>query len=123
MTRVTDSTISLDGIRLYARHGALEQELSVGGDFTLSLRMSCDIGRSMLTDSVADTADYAKAARIAREVMAEPSQLLERVAYRIADRLLAELPQISSVTVRLTKDAPPIGLDCDGATVEATFRR
>lgn len=123
MTKVSNSTVSLDGIRLFARHGVMTQERTVGGSFTLSLRMRCDIGRAMLTDSVADTVDYGRAATIAREVMDEPSLLLERVAYRIADRLLTEFPLISSVTVRLTKDVPPIGLDCDGATVEATFAR
>lgn len=123
MTKVSNSTVSLDGIRLFARHGVMTQERTVGGSFTLSLRMRCDIGRAILTDSVADTVDYGRAATIAREVMDEPSLLLERVAYRIADRLLTEFPLISSVTVRLTKDVPPIGLDCDGATVEATFAR
>jgi dihydroneopterin aldolase len=50
--------------------------------------------------------------------MAEPSQLLEHVAGRIGQCVLEEFPQITALTVSVTKCNPPMGADCKGASVE-----
>lgn len=121
--KIEKTTISLNHLRFYSYHGVMPQEQTVGGCYDLSLEMECQVDRAMTTDSVADTVDYGQVAQMARQEMDCPSQLLERVAYRIADRLLRSFEQISAVTVRLTKLTPPLGLDCDGATVEIRCRR
>ncbi len=41
------------------------------------------------------------------------SQLLEHVAYRIANRLLHDFPAIEEVDVELYKQNPPMGADCE----------
>jgi len=121
--KVEKSTISLDNMRFYSYHGVLPQERTVGGDYSLSLKMECQVERSMTTDSVDDTVDYGQVAQLASQEMAEPSLLLERVAYRIAHRLLQNFAHISAVEVRLSKLAPPLQADCDSATVEIRCRR
>lgn len=110
-------------MRFYARHGVLPQERTVGGEYAVSLRMQCQVDRAMTSDNVADTIDYGQAAEIVRHEMMQPSQLLERVAYRIAEKLLQSFSQMSAVTVKVSKLTPPLGLDCDGASVEITVRR
>lgn len=121
--KVRNAIISIDNLRLYARHGVIEQEQIVGGEYSLSLRMHCDISRAMLTDDVNDTVDYGKVSQIAVEEMKQSSLLLENAIYRLASRLLKEFRQIDSIDVRLTKLTPPTGLLSDGATLEASFSR
>lgn len=110
--------IRLEKLRFRAFHGVMEQERRVGGDYELTLRIGYPWQAAMESDDVGDTLDYSAAyAAVVRE-MVLPSRLLEHVAGRIANRLLATFPQITSVDLWLTKLCPPMGADSDGAGVE-----
>jgi dihydroneopterin aldolase len=52
-----------------------------------------------------------------------PSQLLEHVAWRIAQRLLDDFQTISEINIALYKQNPPMGADCSQVGVEATYIR
>ena len=116
--RLKESFISLDGLRFHAFHGVLPQERQIGNDYVVSLRAGYDVGTAALTDDVADTLNYAAVFNVVKAEMAVPSHLLERVAWRIGERLMTEFPAITSLDIRLTKQNPPMGADSDGATVE-----
>ena len=116
--KVESSVIVLDSVRLYAYHGVLEQERRVGGWFSVSLRVHCDVARAIATDSLQDTVSYADLLDLVRQEMRQPSQLLEHVAGRIGRQVLDRFPQVSKSEVRLLKLNPPMGADCDGAGVE-----
>jgi len=118
---VSSSYISLDGIRIRAHHGVLDQERLVGGDFHVSVRVDYPLARAVETDDVGDTLNYAELHQLVCREMATPSRLLEHAAGRIGKAVLARWSEASRVTVRLTKDNPPMGGDCDGATVEMTL--
>ena len=110
--------IRLEKLRFRAFHGVMEQERRVGGDYELTLRIGYPWQAAMESDDVGDTLDYSAVyAAVVRE-MVLPSRLLEHVAGRIANRLLATFPQITSVDLWLTKLCPPMGADSDGAGVE-----
>ncbi len=112
------SSIFLDSVHLYAFHGVMEQERSVGGWFTVSVRVQYDFSRAMETDDVSDTLSYADLLQVVKREMAQPSQLLEHVAGRIARALINEFPGVEAVKVTLVKQNPPMGANCDGAGVE-----
>ena len=118
MMRLKESFISLDGLRFHAFHGVLPQECVVGNDYVVDVRAGYDVSSACLTDEVGDTLNYARMYDIVKTEMAEPSKLLERVAWRIGEKLMAEFPAIKSLTIRLTKQNPPMGACGDGATVE-----
>ncbi len=110
--------IRLEKLRFRAFHGVMEQERRVGGDYELTLRIGYPWQAAMESDDVGDTLDYSAVyAAVVRE-MVLPSRLLEHVAGRIANRLLATFPHITSVDLWLTKLCPPMGADSDGAGVE-----
>jgi dihydroneopterin aldolase len=115
---ITRSSITIDNVRLYAFHGVMEQERTVGGWFTVSLRVDCDFGRAAQTDCVDDTINYAELLKVVKREMGIPSKLLEHVAGRIAQVVVGEFPQVNSVWVRVVKLNPPMGANCDGAGVE-----
>lgn len=115
---IKSSYITLTNVRFRALHGVLPQERRVGGDYTLTLRVGFDVSRAVKSDDVADTLNYATLYEMARQEMAIPSQLLEHVAGRIGQRVLSEWPEVTTVDLTLTKENPPMGADCDGASVE-----
>jgi dihydroneopterin aldolase len=105
-------------MRFYAYHGVMEQEQRVGGEYLVSLQVEADLSRAAMSDSVADTVNYAELYDVVRREMAVPSQLLEHVAGRIGKAVMDTFPQVTGVDVTLTKLNPPMGADCAGASVE-----
>lgn len=120
---LTCSTVALHDVRLYAHHGVLPQEQTVGGWYVVDVEVEFPVGRAMKTDDVADTLDYAVLLDLVRKEMEVPSRLLEHVAGRIADAVEERFPQATRLAVRLTKENPPYGADSAGASVEMHFRK
>lgn len=116
--KIKSSYITLTNVHFRALHGVLPQERRVGGDYLLTLRVGFDVSRAVQSDDVADTLNYATLYEMARQEMAIPSQLLEHVAGRIGQRVLSEWPEVTTIDLTLTKENPPMGADCDGASVE-----
>lgn len=121
--KITGSKIYLDDIRFYAYHGVMEQERQVGGEYLVSLAIETDLSEAVHTDDLADTVNYAALYALIEREMSVPSKLLEHVAGRIGQRSLEEFDKISTLTVRVTKQNPPIGADCKGASVEIKMTR
>ncbi len=114
---LTESSICLNDIRLYAFLGVLEQERRVGGEYSVSIRVHYNIYKAMETDNVADTLNYAQLLKIVKREMAVPSNLLEHVAGRIGKTVFHEFPQAEAIDLTVTKLNPPMGADCAGASV------
>ena len=105
-------------VRFHAFHGVMPQERKVGADFTVSLRVGVDLSRAIESDDVEDTLNYATLYEVVKQEMAISSQLLEHVAGRIGKAVFNHFPQVESVDVVITKLNPPMGADCNGASVE-----
>ena len=115
---VKSSFISLRNVRFHAFHGVMPQERRVGADFLVNLRVGYPLEKAMQTDEVGDTLNYAALYAVVKAEMMQPSNLLEHVAGRIADAIVGHFPQVPSIDLELTKQNPPMGADCDGASVE-----
>jgi dihydroneopterin aldolase len=99
----------------------LPQERTVGGDFTVTLRIGYPWEQAMESDDVADTLNYAAVYELVKREMAVPSKLLEHVAGRMAEAICQAFPQVTSIDLELTKLNPPLGADCVGASIEVHF--
>ena len=75
------------------------------------------------SDRLEGTINYADVFNAVKEEMRIPSQLLEHVAWRIAQRLLDDFQTISEINITLYKQNPPMGADCSQVGVEATYIR
>ena len=113
--------VRLEKLRIRAFHGVLPQERTVGGDFTVTLRIGYPWEQAMESDDVADTLNYAAVYELVKREMAVPSKLLEHVAGRMAEAICQAFPQVTSIDLELTKLNPPLGADCLGASVEVHF--
>lgn len=116
--RLVDGYIRLERLRFHAFHGVLPQERLTGNDYELTLRLGYPLAEAMRSDRVADTLNYATVYELARQEMERPSALIEHVAARVGERLFATFPRLSSLDIVLTKRNPPMGAQCDGASVE-----
>lgn len=121
--RYISGMLRLNGMKFYARHGVLPQETKVGAWFTVDLAVALNLERAALSDCLEDTLNYAEVYGRVKKVMDEPSKLVETVAGRIAEELFSSFPEIKGVTVRLLKDNPPVGGECNGFGVELTYER
>lgn len=101
-------SITIDGLRLFARHGVFEQEKAGGNVFELDIRLSFPCDGAMRSDTLENTVNYAEVVEIAKDEMAIPSRLLEHVVGRIRGAVLARFPQITSGRIALRKLRPPI---------------
>lgn len=121
--KVESSYIRLEGLHFRALHGVMPQERQVGGDFLVTLRVGYPLAVAMASDDVKDTLDYAALYRLVEREMLLPSKLLEHVAGRIAEAIEKAFPQVSSIDLTLTKQNPPMGADCQGASVEVHWKK
>ena len=117
------STIFIDRLHVYAFHGVMEQERRVGAHFTVSLRVHYNIYTAMKSDHVEDTLNYADLCHTVSQTMAQPSQLLEHAAGRVAEAVFSRFPQATAIDLTICKLNPPMGADCEGAGVELHFTK
>ncbi len=111
------TNIFLNDVRIYAYHGVLPQERTVGGWYRLWVDVDYDFTRALETDNVDDTLDYSKMLAVVNEEMSVPSNLVEHVAGRIAKALFKSFPDIDSAEIKIVKENPPMGNDTAGAGV------
>ena len=109
--------IDVNGIRLFAYHGCMDEASRIGTDYEVNLSVRADLRHSAETDKLKDTVDYVALNRIVKEEMAIRAKLLEVVAQRIVNRILSEEPLVQRVKVSVSKLAPPIQGDVERVSV------
>lgn len=111
------SKILLENVKIHAFHGVLPEEKIIGTYFIVNLTLYADLWKASATDDLKDTVNYADINDILHEEMKIPSQLLEHVAGRIMDRIEREFPQVSQITIKITKTNPPMQGEMRGVSV------
>ena len=115
--------ITLQNIRVYAYHGCLKEETTIGSDYRVDLEVKANLKPSATTDVLSDTVDYVFLNKVVVEEMAIPSKLLETVAQRILNRIFSEDKMTTKATVSVSKINPPIGGDVALVTVKMSKKR
>jgi len=116
-------TIKLKNIKVFAFHGCLKEETKIGSDYRVDLVVIADLKQSSISDKLTDTVDYVLLNAIVKEEMNIPSKLLETVAKRILNRVLAESNLVTKVKVYISKINPPINGDVEMVTIKLTEKR
>ncbi len=115
--------IVVNNIRLYAYHGCLPEESRIGSEYRCDVDVSADLTTSSYSDKLEDTVDYVSLTRIVREEMQTRSALLEHVARRICERIMAEHGLVKEAKVRVAKLCPPIEADVEDVSVAWILKR
>ena len=109
--------IKVENIRVYAYHGCLSEETTIGSDYRVDVGVEVDLEKSSITDNLRDTVDYVTLNAIVVEEMGVPTKLLEAVAKRIINKVFENCVTVASVSVSVSKINPPIGGDVEKVTV------
>jgi dihydroneopterin aldolase len=111
-------TIFIECIEFYGYHGASDEEQSVGHRYAVDAEMRFDTRKAGGSDSLRDTVNYST---VAKRVVAigthEQHRLLESLAARLAEVILAEFP-VESVRLRVRKIRPPMNVIAAAVGVE-----
>ena len=114
--------ITLSGLRVFGRHGVFDHERADGQEFLVDVTAWMELDAAAASDDLADTLDYGVLAhRVADLVGGEPCRLIEAVAGRVAEDVLAFDPRLYAVEVTVHKPSAPI--DLPFADVAVTARR
>ncbi len=115
--------IKVENIRVFANHGCLKEETTIGSDYKVDVVVKANLNTSAKTDALSDTVDYVFLNKVVREEMSQPSKLLETVAQRILRRIFLEDKLVTKATVAVSKINPPIGGDVEMVTVKMSQKR
>ena len=109
--------IEVNGIKLYAFHGCLEEEARIGGHYVVDVTIITDFSEAANTDDLSKTVDYVHVNAIVKDEMAIRSKLIETVGQRIFSRIKNELKGVFKLSVKITKLTPPINGDVDSVAI------
>ncbi|QDH13401.1 2-amino-4-hydroxy-6-hydroxymethyldihydropteridine diphosphokinase [Formicincola oecophyllae] len=105
------ATIHVDNLQLYGRHGVMEAENRLGQRFVVSLQAEVDVTAAVTGDDYNYAVCYGQLCDIAREVTEGPHlALVETLAARIGERVLARCPLVRRIVVRVDKPGAPVAM-------------
>lgn len=110
--------IAVEGIRLYAYHGCLEEEARIGGNYVVDVYIETDFMEAAQKDDLDKTVDYCVVYDIVKAEMAQRSKLIEQVALRIHENIGRTIPSVMKTRVRVTKLNPPMNGNVEKVFVE-----
>lgn len=115
--------IELTGIRAVGTIGVLPEEQARSQPFEVDIVIEFDARAAGASDDLSDSVDYGRPITLASKVIEnERHQLLERVASRIAEDILA-LAGVDAVEVVVRKLRPPVPHDVSSTAVRMRRRR
>lgn len=110
--------INIEGIKLYAYHGCLDEEAKIGANYIVDVYMTTNFAEAAATDDLTKTIDYCTIYEIAKKQMAIRSKLIEQVCQRIYDQINSDFDTIAHLRVKVTKLLPPMNGNVEKVSVE-----
>ncbi len=116
--------ILLHDLRIFAYHGVNPEEKQYGQTFLIDADLTVDLAAAVRGDDLAQTVNYAKAAKTIRQTLTEQRfDLIETAAEETARALLCAYPAIRRLRLRLKKPDAPMKAECAFAAVEIERKR
>ncbi len=116
--------IEIRDLVVFANHGVLKEEKTMGQKFVISLRLYADMTNAICTDDLDDAVNYAEICEFVTEFTKKNRcKLIEAAADGIARSILVCYPLINRVDITLHKPWAPIGLPLSSVAVNLCRRR
>lgn len=114
---VGSDSITLTGLRVHAHHGVYAFEREAGQEFVIDVTVWLDLSAPAASDDVRGTIHYGELAlEVTDAVRRDPVDLIETVAERVADVVLAH-EAADAVRVTIHKPTAPIEVPFDDVAV------
>jgi dihydroneopterin aldolase len=106
--KLVSDTLRLTGLRANAFHGVFEHERRDGQVFIIDVAVTLDLSAASTGDDLTKTIHYGElASEIVTAVESDPVDLIETIALRVADLVLAH-EAAEAVEVTIHKPSAPI---------------
>jgi len=115
--------IRLRNIRLHAYHGCLDEEKILGSTFEINVQLGLDLSRAGKSGKIEDTVNYAEVYDLIRREMQQRENLLEKAAYRTAEKIMDTFPQVECVEFSLAKLHPPLPGQMEKSEITIRLKR
>jgi len=116
--------VRLKNAVFYAHHGVMKEEHRIGGRYEVDIAMEIDFEGAAEDDDLGKTVDYERVYSEVKNIITENNfYLIERLAFLIAQRIMALEPLLLTAEVTIRKANPPVGGPCDCAEVIYLARR
>ncbi len=109
----------LKGMQFWGTHGYFQEENQLGQRFVIDVEVAVDMNTMCQTDELSSGLSYVTVYNLVKKVVAgEQHRLLQRIAQRIADEVIAAYPT-DWVKITVKKPAVAIGgiIDYVGVTI------
>ncbi|NMB37617.1 MAG: dihydroneopterin aldolase [Bacteroidales bacterium] len=116
-----EAKLKLENIEIYAYHGCLEHERKVGNRFRVDFECVYPALSAATSDNLQDALDYSQIYALITREMAQSSNLLENVTYRILNAVRNEFPLITNASVTVAKYNPPLGGQVFASSITMSF--
>lgn len=116
--------IVLTGIEGFGYHGLFDHERKDGQDFYVDLVLDVDLTQASVSDEIEDTVNYGEITDlVVEEITSNPVNLIEKLAARIAERVLNQHLKVISVKVTVHKPQAPVSAKLQDIAVVITRSR
>ncbi|NLK28395.1 MAG: dihydroneopterin aldolase, partial [Clostridiales bacterium] len=110
--------ITISNLEVFAFHGVLKEENSLGQKFLVSAQLYTDIMEAAEEDDITKSINYASVCKTIDAFLKENTfKLIETTADRLAYHLLQTYPRISKIQVEVKKPWAPIHMTLDTVSV------
>ncbi len=118
MQMMTYDQVRIDDLEIFANHGVLAEETTLGQKFLLSMILYTDTHAAGLSDDLVHSTDYSDVCHFATEYTHDhPRKLIEAAAEDLAREILLHYPLVKGITLELKKPWAPIGLPLRSVSV------
>ncbi|MDY6084815.1 MAG: dihydroneopterin aldolase [Dialister sp.] len=101
--------IALKGMAFFGYHGDEPEETRLGQRFYIDVLLGVDLSTVAETDQLEDSVNYVEVYTMVKRIAeGDPCRLLERIAGKINDEVLASFPQVQTVETVVHKPGAPI---------------
>lgn len=119
-----NDSILITGIHGFGYHGVFDHERRDGQDFYVDIEMKLNLHTASLSDDIADTVNYGLITDLVfSEITGDPVSLIEKLAGRIAEKILDSELKVLEVSVTVHKPQAPVSAKVSDIAVTILRKR
>ncbi|WP_017258310.1 dihydroneopterin aldolase [Pedobacter arcticus] len=119
----TLATVGLNGVKFNAAIGWYPEEQIFKNNFIVDLSVSFKASKPFTEDNLGQSIDYMQLHEICREAFVEEVKLIESVAQKIIDKIIARFPRVQQVTITIKKLSPPVKAQIESVFVSLIYNK
>lgn len=111
--------IKISNLEVFAYHGVLKEENSLGQKFIISAELFTDISESAKDDDITKSINYASVCKAIEKYLKENTfKLIETTAHKLATYLLRKYERLDSIKLEIKKPWAPIHMSLETVSVQ-----